>query len=41
MGTYPDRIPNLIPPGGLERVAEALDDMRRLGEVDLEVNHPQ
>jgi len=35
VGSYPERIPNIVPPGGLERVAEALDDLRRLGEVDL------
>ena len=24
----------------LERVSQALDDLRRLGEVDLRLNHP-
>jgi hypothetical protein len=29
-----------IPPGTLEKVARSLDDLRELGRLDLELNHP-
>jgi hypothetical protein len=32
--------PNVLPPGGLAAVADALDDLRRLGALDLGVNYP-
>lgn len=32
--------PNEIPPGGLSAVAAGLDDLRRLGELDLRLNYP-
>ncbi len=32
--------PNEIPTGGLGAVAGALDDLRRLGELDLKLNYP-
>jgi len=32
---------NVIPPGSLQEAAYALDQLRELGQVDLELNHPQ
>jgi hypothetical protein len=29
-----------VPPGTLERIARALDDLREIGRLDLELNHP-
>lgn len=31
---------NVLPPGGLAAVADALDDLRRLGALDLAINYP-
>ncbi len=33
-------LPNLIPAGRLDSAAAAWDDLRRLGQLDLEWNHP-
>jgi Pectate lyase superfamily protein len=34
-------LPNVIPSGGLESVAAAWDDLRQLGQLDLDWNFPQ
>ena len=39
VGTWPDMLPNLIPRGGLEQAATALNDLQRMGAVDLKLNY--
>ena len=39
VGTWPDMLPNLIPPGGLAQAAEALNDLQRLGAVDMRLSY--
>ncbi len=39
VGTWPEQLPNRVPRGGLAQVTAALDDVRRLGAIDLQLNY--
>jgi len=41
VGDKAAKIEETIPPDGLAPFSTALDDLRRLGEMDLKLNHPE
>lgn len=40
LGTQSSPIPDTLSPNGMQLAAQALDDFREVGELDLQLNHP-